>query len=126
MLISLDHAILAVRDLEAATSQYSRLLGRSPSWRGEHPAAGTVNTLFRLENTYIELLSPDGDGLYGRVLSGWLDAEGEGLIGLAFGTDDADACHADFEKRGLEPEAIEAGLAASCRSRSSTPHFPTC
>lgn len=116
MLISLDHTILAVRDLDAATARYARLLGRSPSWRGEHPAAGTANALFRLENTYIELLSPNGDGPHGRALTGWLEARGEGLIGLAFGTDDADACYGFFEARGLEPQSIEKGLGRDVES----------
>jgi len=116
VLVSLDHAILAVRDLGAATAQYARLLGWSPSWRGEHPAAGTANVLFRLENTYIELLSPDGDGPHGRALSGRLETQGEGLIGLAFGTDDADVCRSFFAERGLEPEAIEKGLGRDVES----------
>ena len=116
MLISLDHTILAVRDLDAATVQYARLLGRSPSWRGEHPAAGTANSLFRLENTIVELLSPGGDGPHGRAVSRWLEAQGEGLIGIAFGTDDADACHRFFEARGLQPEAIEKGLGRDVES----------
>jgi catechol 2,3-dioxygenase-like lactoylglutathione lyase family enzyme len=110
VLVSLDHAILAVRDLDAARSQYARLFGRSPSWCGEHPAAGTANVLFRLENTYIELLSPDGDGPHGRALSGWLEEQGEGLLGLAFGTDDADACRSFLMERGLDPGAKEKGL----------------
>jgi len=72
--------------------------------------------LFRLENTYIELLSPDGDGLHGRALADWLEAQGEGLIGLAFGTDDADTCRNFFIERGLEPEAIEKGLGRDVES----------
>ena len=40
----------------AAMDLYGRLLGRRPSWRGEHPGYGTANTLFRLDNTYLELL----------------------------------------------------------------------
>jgi len=45
MLESLDHVIVAVRDLDAASGVYSRLLGREPSWRGSHPRLGTANTL---------------------------------------------------------------------------------
>ncbi len=116
VLVSLDHAIVAVRDLRAATSQYARLFGWSPSWRGEHPAAGTANALFRLENTYVELLAPAGDGPQGRALSGWLDVKGEGLAGLALGTDDAEACHELFARRGLEPEPIENGLGRDVES----------
>ena len=60
MLTSLDHIVIAVRDLPAATDLYGRLLGRRPSWRGVHPGYGTANTLLRLDNTYLELLSPSG------------------------------------------------------------------
>ena len=58
MLTALDHVVIAVRDLEAASLQYGELLGLGPSWAGEHPDLGTRNTLYRLGNTYLELLSP--------------------------------------------------------------------
>ena len=57
--LALDHVVIAVADLETATSDYVALLGRAPSWRGSHPQYGTRNTLFRIDNTYLELLAPD-------------------------------------------------------------------
>jgi catechol 2,3-dioxygenase-like lactoylglutathione lyase family enzyme len=116
VLTSLDHVILAVRDLEAATATWSRLLGRRPSWIGEHGGAGSRNTLFRLENTYLELLAPSGPGAVGDALRAWLDARGEGPLGLAFGTDDAEACRAAFAARGLAPGAVEKGLGRDVES----------
>lgn len=110
MLTALDHVILAVRDLDAATRDTARMLGRRPSWRGEHPSAGSENTLFRLENTYLELLAPSGPGPVGDLLTARLDAAGEGPVGLAFATEDADACHAAFAEAGLEPGPVEKGL----------------
>ena len=62
MFESLDHVVLGVRDLADATRRYATLFGRRPSWRGEHPGQGTANTLFKLHNTYLELLAPEGDG----------------------------------------------------------------
>jgi catechol 2,3-dioxygenase-like lactoylglutathione lyase family enzyme len=56
-LTTIDHAVIAVRDLDAASETYARLLGRRPSWRGSHPGAGTANVLFRLDNTYLEPLA---------------------------------------------------------------------
>lgn len=103
MLHSLDHVIVGVRDLDAATKAYAALLGRAPSWRGAHPGMGTANTLFRVENTYLELLAPVGEGGTAAMLRGRLDADGEGVIGLAFGTDDADACARELRARGLSP-----------------------
>jgi len=57
----LDHIIIIVADLAQATDDYTLLLGRRPSWTGTHPALGTHNVLFRLDNTYLELLAI-GDG----------------------------------------------------------------
>jgi catechol 2,3-dioxygenase-like lactoylglutathione lyase family enzyme len=108
MLTALDHVILAVRDLDAARVDYQELLGLSPSWGGLHPEAGTANVLFRLENTYLELLSPSGAGPVGELVNGLLDARGEGMLGLAFATDDIEACRATLLERGLQPGPVEA------------------
>jgi len=110
MFDALDHVILAVRDLADATRRYATLFARRPSWRGEHPGQGTANTLFRLHNAYLELLSPEGDGPTGRMLAERLDAHGEGPIGLAFATRDADAARAELAAHGLEPAPVTPGL----------------
>jgi catechol 2,3-dioxygenase-like lactoylglutathione lyase family enzyme len=101
VLTSLDHVVVAVSDLEVATATYARLLGRTPSWRGTHPQLGTANSLFRLSNTYLELLAPDGSGSMAEALRTRLALEGEGILGLAFGTPDAAACAAEFRASGL-------------------------
>jgi catechol 2,3-dioxygenase-like lactoylglutathione lyase family enzyme len=101
VLQTLDHVVIAVRDLDAATQTYSALLGRRPSWRGHHPRFGTANTLFRLTNTYLELLTPAGEGAVGEILTEQLQHDGEGLFALALGTDDADACAAALRERGI-------------------------
>jgi catechol 2,3-dioxygenase-like lactoylglutathione lyase family enzyme len=77
MLTALDHVIVAVRDLEAASRTYETLLGLAPSWHGEHPGAGTANVLFRLSNTYVELLAPCGEGPLAGLLRARLESEGE-------------------------------------------------
>jgi catechol 2,3-dioxygenase-like lactoylglutathione lyase family enzyme len=99
--VALDHLVVAVRDLDAASRVYARLLGRTPSWRGSHPGLGTANALFRLENTYLELLTPAGEGPFGAVLRDRLDGAGEGLVGFAFATADAAACTVELRARGL-------------------------
>jgi catechol 2,3-dioxygenase-like lactoylglutathione lyase family enzyme len=116
MLHSLDHLIVGVRDLEAATSSYTTLLGRAPSWRGEHPGMGTANALFRVSNTYLELLAPVADGPTAAMLRARLDSEGEGLIGLAFGTDDAEACARQLRDRGLSPSEPNPGRGRDAQS----------
>ena len=105
MLNSLDHAVIAVRDLETATDTYARLLGRAPSWRGLHPEIGTANSLFRLDNIYIELLSPEGEGVFTTELRRRIEHQGEGLLALAFATDDAAQCAAELRERNLATPA---------------------
>ncbi len=110
----LDHVILAVRDLAAAERTYARLLGRSASWRGEHPQLGTANVLFRVGEAYLELLAPAdarGDWLQQRI-----DAKGEGLLGFALGTDDANACARALAERGLHPAPPAHGLGRDTES----------
>lgn len=98
---ALDHAIVAVRDLAAAAERYAALFGRPASWRGEHPEAGTANALFRLDNSYVELLAVAGEGGQGARLAEHLERAGEGLLGLAFGTDDIEGAVADLRDAGL-------------------------
>jgi catechol 2,3-dioxygenase-like lactoylglutathione lyase family enzyme len=109
----LDHVILAVRDLAAAERMYARLLGRSASWRGEHPGLGTANALFRVGEAYLELLAPAGSG-------GWLrerlDARGEGLLGFALATPDAESCAKALAERGLHPQAPARGIGRDVES----------
>lgn len=110
MLTSVDHIVLAVRDLPRATETYRSLLGREPSWRGRHPAYGTANTLFRLENTYLELLASAGDGPLAVRVNAWLEEHGESPFALAFGTDDVDAAAATLRARGLTSSDPADGL----------------
>jgi len=72
----LDHLILAVADLDGAARCYAALLGRRPSWRGEHPALGTQNVIFRLANTSLELLAPAADAAGAVDAADAVDAAG--------------------------------------------------
>lgn len=93
--------VVAVRDLDAAARDTEALLGRAPAWRGAHPGWGTANTLFRLANTYLELLAPQGEGGLAGAVSAFLEERGEGVLALAFGTDDAAAFAAAMRERGI-------------------------
>jgi catechol 2,3-dioxygenase-like lactoylglutathione lyase family enzyme len=100
-LTALDHVIVAVGDLDAAVEIYTRFFGRSPSGLGEHPELGTANATWSLPGLYFELLAPVGtggvaDGLRARLASG-----GDGPLGFALATADADACARELRGRGL-------------------------
>jgi len=116
VLETLDHVVVGVRDLEAAARDTARLLGRGPSWSGEHGAWGTRNVLFRLDGLYLELLAAGGPGPLADALRAWLDERGEGLFALAFGTSDAERCRDEFAARGLEPGPVQKGLGRDLQS----------
>ena len=98
---SVDHLIIAVRDLDEAEKAYNQIFGRSPSWKGIHPGMGSANILYRLANTYVELLGPSGEGVNGDMLRAHLDEKGEGMFGVVFGTDDAAARIASLREKGV-------------------------
>lgn len=98
---SVDHLIIAVRDLDEAEKAYNQIFGRSPSWKGIHPGMGSANILYRLANTYVELLGPSGEGVNGDMLHAHLDEKGEGMFGVVFGTDDAAARIASLREKGV-------------------------
>ena len=101
MSTTVDHIIIAVTDLLTATTDYTTLLGRLPSWQGSHPDYGTANTLFQLENTYIELLAPAGQGLATEHINKVLNGRDTQLGGFVFGTEDAAAFIDHARKQGL-------------------------
>ena len=109
MSTTVDHIIIAVTDLLTATTDYTTLLGRLPSWQGSHPDYGTANTLFQLENTYIELLAPAGQGLATEHINKVLNGRDTRLGGLVFGTEDAAAFIDQARKQGLAASEPVAG-----------------
>ena len=100
----MDHLVVAVEDLDRATDTYRGLLGLAPSWRGIHPDFGSANTLFRVANTYVELLAPEGDAPFADFLRDHLEQSGEGPLSIAFGTDDANAAATTLRERGIAAE----------------------
>jgi len=108
-IISIDHIIIAVRDLPAAEADYNLIFGRMPSWRGVHPGRGTGNVLYRLNNTYIELYAPIAEGPGADALNAKLDRDGEGLFGIAVGVTSAAEARTALLGRGLEVTEPVAG-----------------
>ena len=88
MISSLDHIILAVDDLQDAEKNYKNILGIKPSWRGLHKELGTANVIFNFKNTYLELLSAEGEGVGADLVNESIKKNGEGLAGLVLNTKD--------------------------------------
>lgn len=83
----LDHAILGVRDLEAARAAYARL-GFTLTPRGRHVGWGTANYCIMFADGYVELLGIVDPAQFTNGLDTFLERR-EGLLGLAFATPDA-------------------------------------
>ena len=105
-LTGIDHTLLAVRDLEAARAAYARL-GFSATPRGSHTTWDAANYCLMLEHGYIELIGPAGAGPSGYDPLDAFLARREGLLGIAFASDDADAAHAALAAAGLDPSPPE-------------------
>ena len=88
MISSLDHIILAVEDLQDAEKNYKNILGIEPSWRGLHKELGTANVIFNFKNTYLELLSAEGEGVGADLVKESIKKNGEGLAGIVLNTKD--------------------------------------
>jgi catechol 2,3-dioxygenase-like lactoylglutathione lyase family enzyme len=99
----ISHAILWVRDLEAAAERYRRL-GFSLSQHYLHPkSVGTANYNAMFEDDYLELLTPVEKNERNAQRLARIDAEGDGLKDLSLATRDADAAYEVVRSAGLAP-----------------------
>ena len=87
MIKSIDHILVAVKDLEKAVRDYTLVFGFGPTWQGNHPSLGTKNALFPLENMYLELIAIDDEGPLTETVNEHLKKNGESIFGLALETD---------------------------------------
>ncbi|MFN8160571.1 MAG: VOC family protein [Solirubrobacterales bacterium] len=93
--VRLDHAILAVRDLDAAAAEVKRRYGFGSVAGGTHPAWGTANRIVPLGSTYLELMAVADEtaaaqSWFGRHVAATV-AGGERLLGWVVATDDIEA-----------------------------------
>ena len=109
MIATLDHIIVAVENLNEAEKNYKKIFGIDPVWRGEHKELGTANVIFNLKNTYLELLSANGDGLGAELVNHYLEKDGEGLIGIVFGTNDLNDAAKSIKEKGFNIGDIKEG-----------------
>ena len=106
MISSVDHLIIAVKDLDKAINDYEKILGITPCWKGEHAKLGTKNALFNFENTYLELLSPSEAGPGTELINSLLEEKGDHLAGIVLGTKNIDLTKEALYKIG---HAVEIG-----------------
>ena len=112
MISSVDHLIIAVKDLDQAISDYEKILGITPCWKGKHNELGTRNALFNFENTYLELLSPCDVGPGTELINTLLAENGDHLAGIVLGTQNIEHTKEALNKNGHAVE-ISSGEAVN-------------
>lgn len=98
----IDHAVLAVRDLDAAQETFERM-GFALTPRGRH-TLGSQNHCVVFGDDYLELLWLPPDLKTRPFIADFLE-RGEGLAALALKTGDVDAARTELNAAGLEPSA---------------------
>jgi Glyoxalase-like domain len=93
--LRIDHAVYAVRDLEATAERFRRELGLDSTEGGRHERWGTANRIVPFGEDYLELIAVlDADraaeSAFGRATMERA-ASGEGWLAIAVATDDLDA-----------------------------------
>lgn len=106
MITALDHFVLICPDIEAATADYTALLGAEPVWQAE--ADGAATSVFAVGNTAIELMAPSGESPVAAKLRE-MTADGARLTSLAYRSDDLASDHHLMTRRGLGPSEISDG-----------------
>ena len=100
MISSVDHLIIAVKDLDQAINDYEKVLDVSPCWKGKHSALGTRNALFNFENIYLELLSPSEEGPGTDLINSLLEEKGDHLAGIVLGTQNIEYAQEELNRNG--------------------------
>ena len=113
MISKLDHLIVAVNDLDEAESNYKKIFGVDPVWKGEHKELGTANVIFNFKNTYFELLSSNGSGLGADLVNSSISENGEGLVGQVFGTEDINESKKLLAEKGFSTTELSEGAGKS-------------
>lgn len=99
----IDHLLIGVRDLDSARRTWGKL-GFSLTPRGRHVGWGTANYCVMFDGHYIELLGILDPKQFTNNLDRFLE-HGEGLMGLAFATADADAAARALGHHGIHVES---------------------
>ena len=98
--LAIDHAVIAVRNLDAAAASY-RALGFTLTPRGLH-SIGSQNHCIMFGSTYVELLAAPAEHPWLDYYRRFLREHGDGLAAIALSTRDADAAYDELRAHGVE------------------------
>ncbi|GAC1354015.1 MAG: hypothetical protein NVSMB38_31250 [Ktedonobacteraceae bacterium] len=119
MLTGLDHIIIGVRDLEAATEIFRDKLGLVASGGGVHATGGTANRIIVIGDTYLELIAVRTPAEAQQSIVERL-AKGEGYLNFVLASNAIQADSEAMRARGIAIVGPEQGSlkAGDGRSRS--------
>jgi methylmalonyl-CoA epimerase len=98
MFKGVDHVVVAVKDLDTGIKTYENLFGTKVEDVGEPAGAGFKNAYFRFGSTFLEVISPSGEG--GPVAKR-VAASGDGVYLLALAVDDIDKTIEELRGKGV-------------------------
>jgi catechol 2,3-dioxygenase-like lactoylglutathione lyase family enzyme len=96
----LDHPVIAARDLDAARVTWERLGFTIPP-RGSHIEWGTGNLCIMFPDDYLEVRGIVDASRFTMNLDKHLDQFGEGLMGVAFRTDNVQTSYREMVDHGM-------------------------
>ena len=99
MLESMSRVVMVVPDADPVGTAWERLLDARAAGSEARPALGARAHYWRLGDGWVEVLTPDGEG----IVSYALDARGPHLFAGGFTTVDLNAFAAHLDARGIEP-----------------------
>ena len=116
-----DHAVFAVKDLDAAAQTWTKNFGFPVERRGEVPSLGIRNVIMPVAkaNAFVELVSPLGEG---GAVEKFLTDKGEGMYLISLEVADLDAAVAGLRDKGVrvgDPVAGTAGRLAFVSPRNT-------
>lgn len=97
---NIDHPVIASQDLDTTRAQFERL-GFTVPPRGSHIEWGTGNLCIMFPDDYIEVRGIIDPERFTMHLDEHLEKHGEGLMGVAFGTEDVKASYAEAVEQGI-------------------------
>ena len=103
---NLDHVVVAVGDLDAATKTWQENFRLPLERTGKNEGMGINQAILPIGSAYIELISPLGEG--GPVADA-LKNKGDGLYLISLAVDDLDATLADLREKGVRVNDPPAG-----------------
>ena len=109
MIKSIDHILIAVKNLEESSIQYEKVLGLKPTWRGKHPSLGTENILFPLENLYLELIAGTSEGFLADQVNDHIKENGESIFGIALEVENIEEVFQSKEYSNFQNIKISSG-----------------